>query len=196
MKTNSGEIVAPRICHASNCVRAFLLARQRLISFGSRYFRRIGQPLRCARRICIGIFHIYVREQISASGIYLNSWALYTYVWRLHIYICVYLSSVCTERWCSELLLLDAEPLPSARVHCIIQFWSLAIKKRNKGRTIARCTPPHGSRRARTVFFSPRTFHVRPRTWAAALMHAYWWRYTILARCYTILFERYACAPR
>lgn len=103
--------------------------------------------MHCARRICILSFTYTSGEQISTASIY--TWIpghfIYTYV-SIYMYVCMYvytctygyisLLSVCTERWCSELLLLDAEPLPPARVHCIIQFWSLAIKKRNKGRTI------------------------------------------------------------
>lgn len=97
--------------------------------------------MHCARRICIVSFTYTSGEQISTASIYLNSWAPYIYIRLAFIYVCIvhmgiFLLSVCTERWCSELLLLDAEPLPPARVHCIIQFWSLAIKKRNKGRTI------------------------------------------------------------
>lgn len=89
------------------------------------------------------IFRVYVwGTNLRLWYIYLNSWAFYIYVSGVYICIHISLSSVCTERWCSELLLLDAEPLPPARVHCIIQFWSLAIKKRNKGRTIALARRP------------------------------------------------------
>lgn len=48
------------------------------------------------------------------------------------------LPSVYTEKWCSELSLSSMQNrFCRPRVHCIIQFWSLAIKKRNKGRAIA-----------------------------------------------------------
>lgn len=98
--------------------------------------------MHCARRICIVSFTCTSGKQISTASIYLNSWALYMYIRLAFIYMCVlyiwiYLFSPYVRKdGGSELLLLDAEPLPPARVHCIIQFWSLAIKKRNKGRTI------------------------------------------------------------
>jgi len=138
--------------------RPFARTVKRLIcaSRENRYFRRIEQPLHCARRICIVSFAYTCGEQISASGIYLNFWAFYICV--SGVYICIHMRISLLRMY------LDAEPLPPARVHCIIQFWSLAIKKRNKGRTIALASR-HMDRGGHVRYFSHQELFIRPRTW-------------------------------
>lgn len=122
----------------------------------------------------------YIR--IPSISMYTTSVSIYIRA-RTHMSSLLY-----TEKWCSELSLLDAESLLPARVHCIIQFWSLAIKKRNKGRAIvsARCVD-----RGRYVGFS--FCQLSPRPYANAVRDMRWRLFAWISFLRFCLNNAYVC---